>query len=161
MSFRASGVTTALFLWALVMMGIVQGATIAHEATTPAQASVSYNGTHVAYGTGNVTELDTNVSADTELDGDDPAAVRWLGTHVPDIRTPIDPYIERGVVLFTETMLAVSFMLAFGVADLSAQVFYHLQWLPLWLVSGALEIAAVAPVVGVVGVYLVQLREVL
>lgn len=143
------------------MMGILQGAQVAHEAAGPAEASVTYNGTHVAYGAGNVSELDTNVSADSELDEDDPAAVKWVDQHIPDIRTPIDPYVTRGVVMFTEWMLAVSFTLAFGVADLSAQVFYDLQWLPLWLVSGTLQVAAFVPVVGLVGVYLVQLREVL
>lgn len=148
-------------LWAALMMGVVTGAQVAHEAATPAEASVTYNGTHVAYGTGNVTDLEMNVSADTELDQDDPAAERWIERHTPDIQTPLDPYIERGVVLFTETLIAVTFTLAFGAADLSAQVFYHLQWVPLWLVSGALEIAALAPVVGVTGIYLAKIPEVL
>jgi len=152
----------AVGFYMVAVMGAVQGAHVAYTADSPDEAVVSYNGTHYTVG-------DTSSKVNTSANASEPrgpyqeAAENITGPtgELLSFDTPADPYVRAGVERFADQMVHWAFTLAAFTGQLSASLFYRLQFIPLWLVSGVFHVAAWLPVLGLAVVGLSRLSEVL
>jgi len=141
------GGTMGLALYMIVLMGAIMGANVGYMADSPQDATVHYNGSHVTNGaTGETDNISLNVS-DIE-DGQE----RLYGIDLGDgfnIDYPGKATVKDATRGMARNMGKAAFIVGFGVADVTASVVYHLQWIPQWLVSFLFNLMAFLPVLGV------------
>jgi len=146
--------TAVVFLCFLALTtatGALLGAQQGYEAQNATAATITYNGTHTQVGT----EAPTNVTLDFENHTEGPVE-RRINETLPAVLTgggpsmPGEQYVQAGVRSFARHTAHLTFTLAFGAADILATFTYHNKWLPQWLVSGVLQLAAYIPMGGVV-----------